>query len=284
MTDRRLRAHPATHGSGSSSARRSSSRSSSSASSGARCTGRRRRFPPRVRTSDGAVLMSPDDILTGQQVWQSTGGQQLGSIWGHGAYQAPGLDGRLAPPRGERAARRCGARASTAMASTALDAEPRRRRSTARLTRELRTNTFDPATRNGHDLADRAAAMRARRARTTTASSAARRRCRTLRRPTPCRTSWCQTPRAARRSPTFFFWTSWAAGTNRPGLAVTYTNNWPHEPLIGNAADQRQRALVASSAWCCCWPASARSCGGRRSARQHETERGGARGRPVRAP
>jgi nitric oxide reductase subunit B len=32
----------------------------------------------------------------------------------------------------------------------------------------------------------------------------------------------------------FFFWTAWACGTERPGLAVTYTNNWPHEPLIDN--------------------------------------------------
>ena len=40
-------------------------------------------------TSDGALLLTKDDILDGQQVWQSTGGQQLGSIWGHGAYQAP---------------------------------------------------------------------------------------------------------------------------------------------------------------------------------------------------
>ena len=32
----------------------------------------------------------------------------------------------------------------------------------------------------------------------------------------------------------FFFWTAWAAATERPGQKVTYTNNWPHEPLIGN--------------------------------------------------
>src|SRR5262249_5116148 len=32
----------------------------------------------------------------------------------------------------------------------------------------------------------------------------------------------------------FFWWTSWAAMTERPGSKVTYTNNWPSEPLIGN--------------------------------------------------
>ena len=46
-------------------------------------------IPSVVRTDAGTVLFTDDDILTGQQVWQTTGGQQLGSIWGHGAYQAP---------------------------------------------------------------------------------------------------------------------------------------------------------------------------------------------------
>src|SRR3546814_2309798 len=32
----------------------------------------------------------------------------------------------------------------------------------------------------------------------------------------------------------FFFWTAWAASTERPGTVATYTNNWPPEPLIGN--------------------------------------------------
>ncbi len=46
-------------------------------------------IPTKVVTQDGAVLMTRDSILDGQQVWQSTGGQQMGTIWGHGAYQAP---------------------------------------------------------------------------------------------------------------------------------------------------------------------------------------------------
>jgi nitric oxide reductase subunit B len=41
-------------------------------------------------------------------------------------------------------------------------------------------------------------------------------------------------PDAAGALTEFFFWTSWAATTERPGRAVTYTNNWPHEPLVGN--------------------------------------------------
>jgi len=48
-------------------------------------------------------------------------------------------------------------------------------------------------------------------------------------------------PSAERRAQMagFFFWTAWAAATERPaevggGTGATYTNNWPHEPLIDN--------------------------------------------------
>lgn len=32
----------------------------------------------------------------------------------------------------------------------------------------------------------------------------------------------------------FFFWTSWACVTERPGSDITYTNNWPPDDLVGN--------------------------------------------------
>ena len=46
-------------------------------------------IPRIVQTQSGDLLMTREDILNGQQAWQSMGGQQVGSIWGHGAYQAP---------------------------------------------------------------------------------------------------------------------------------------------------------------------------------------------------
>ena len=42
-----------------------------------------------INSSSQGVIYTKDDILDGQEVWQSIGGQQIGSIWGHGAYQAP---------------------------------------------------------------------------------------------------------------------------------------------------------------------------------------------------
>lgn len=39
-------------------------------------------IPERVQTIQGQVLFTKDDIVHGQQVWQSIGGQQIGSVWG----------------------------------------------------------------------------------------------------------------------------------------------------------------------------------------------------------
>ena len=46
-------------------------------------------IPGAVRTASGQILYTSADIQRGQNVWQSMGGMQQGSIWGHGSYVAP---------------------------------------------------------------------------------------------------------------------------------------------------------------------------------------------------
>src|SRR5690242_3059216 len=46
-------------------------------------------IPKRVVTTDGKVLFTGQDIKDGQNVWQSMGGEEVGTVWGHGAYVAP---------------------------------------------------------------------------------------------------------------------------------------------------------------------------------------------------
>ena len=46
-------------------------------------------MPDRVEATSGEVIYTRADIELGRQVWQSFGGMQLGSIWGHGSYVAP---------------------------------------------------------------------------------------------------------------------------------------------------------------------------------------------------
>jgi len=43
-------------------------------------------IPDFVESSSGELLCTRNDIETGQNVWQSIGGMEQGSIWGHGSY------------------------------------------------------------------------------------------------------------------------------------------------------------------------------------------------------
>src|SRR5688500_12808325 len=45
--------------------------------------------PDRVVTTEGVEVVPSGAILAGQTVWQSLGGMEVGSIWGHGSYVAP---------------------------------------------------------------------------------------------------------------------------------------------------------------------------------------------------
>ncbi len=45
----------------------------------------------------------------------------------------------------------------------------------------------------------------------------------------------------------FFFWTAWCSGTVRPGDTHTYTNNWPHDPSVGNAVSGKSLVWSAIS-------------------------------------
>ena len=45
--------------------------------------------PAVVRSEGGEVLFTGDDIKSGQKLYLSRGGQDMGTIWGHGSYLAP---------------------------------------------------------------------------------------------------------------------------------------------------------------------------------------------------
>src|SRR3954447_2102864 len=46
-------------------------------------------IPDEVRITAGDLVLTGGDIETRQNVWQSMGGMEQGSIWGHGSYVAP---------------------------------------------------------------------------------------------------------------------------------------------------------------------------------------------------
>jgi nitric oxide reductase subunit B len=177
--------------------------------------------PARVVTTDGRELIGPGDVHAGQNVWQAMGGMEVGSIWGHGSYVAPDW---TADWLHREATFILDAWAGGAGAFAALPAE-RQASLQSRLQQLMRTNTYE----NGTVTIDpvRADAFAANLAHYTDVF-------------TNGRDEYAIPPGALtgtenlRTLAAFFFWTSWAASTNRPGDTITYTSNWPHEALVGN--------------------------------------------------
>jgi nitric oxide reductase subunit B len=46
-------------------------------------------IPEKIVTDSGQQIFDAQEIKEGQSVWQSMGGQEVGTIWGHGSYVAP---------------------------------------------------------------------------------------------------------------------------------------------------------------------------------------------------
>ncbi|NYT65985.1 nitric-oxide reductase large subunit [Alcaligenaceae bacterium] len=189
-------------------------------------------IPKQVVTASDQVLMTETDILNGQTAWQSTGGMQLGSIWGHGAYQAP--DWTADWLHRELTAWLDLAAQATYQADNfqALTVEQQAALE-HQLKTEYRLNTFNPDTETVTVTERRATAIAA-------TADYYHRLYGTAPELQSTRDSFAMKedtlPDAQRRDDLtkFFFWTAWAASTDRPGSIATYTNNWPPEPLIDN--------------------------------------------------
>ncbi|HEX6570849.1 MAG TPA: nitric-oxide reductase large subunit, partial [Steroidobacteraceae bacterium] len=187
--------------------------------------------PAAVKTTTGQTLFTEADIQTGREVWQTVGGQQLGSIWGHGGYVAPDwsadwLHREATGLLGLWAAREHG------KSFDALTAEQQAGLQ-ARLQQEMRTNTYDPNTRELLVSEDRAQVM-AQVAEHYEALFGSDLELNTLRAQYAMKLNTVADPARREALTAFFFWTSWSTTTNRPDDDVTYTSNWPSEPLVGN--------------------------------------------------
>jgi nitric oxide reductase subunit B len=188
-------------------------------------------IPASVVTRSGTTLYTEDDILTGQQVWQSTGGQQVGSIWGHGAYQAPDWSADWLH-REALALLDVWSEAEHGVRADELDPEQRALLE-HRLRTELRANTFDAET-GAVTISDARAEAIARTSAHYTALFGGAPALDDLRSDYALHDDAVTDPERLAALNAFFFWTSWACVTERPGETYTYTSNWPHEPLVGN--------------------------------------------------
>lgn len=187
--------------------------------------------PQQVITSDGTVIFSREDIQKGQSVWQSAGGQELGTVWGHGSYLAPDWSADWLHRQADYLLNLWAQRSFNKNYEAMSMAEQAPLRT--RLQDELRTNTYttdneqivispDVAEAIQHvgmhykalfgddpsheELRDKYSMMR----------------------------NTVLSPENRDALCAFFFWASWACYTERPGEKITYTSNWPSERLVGN--------------------------------------------------
>jgi nitric oxide reductase subunit B len=189
-------------------------------------------IPDAVRTADGETLYSGEQIRDGQRAWRAAGGQQLGTVWGHGSYVAPDWSADWLH-REAVAYRDLRSRTLYGQRYDGLDAA--QRGSVDALVREdMRRNTYDAASGTLTVSQERAAAI-----------AEVERHYLELFGDAPAldalREKYAMTadalPRAEDRKALagFFFWSAWSAVTDRPGeTGLSYTSNWPHEPLVGN--------------------------------------------------
>jgi len=180
---------------------------------------------PDVYTTDGQLLLTGSSITDGQGVWQSIGGQEIGTVWGHGAYVAPDWSADWLHRESEILLDRWAQQAGAANFA-ALNPD-QQAVFQARLIREMRTNQYDAANNRVTIDGDRAAAFQQLAAYYAGVFADGRKEYAI---PEGALTDSAKQKQLA----AFFWWTSWAASTERPGSSVTYTNNWPHEPLVAN--------------------------------------------------
>ena len=182
-------------------------------------------IPTSVVDTDGRVLMTADEIVDGQKIWQSIGGQQVGSVWGHGAYVAPDWTADILH-RELTYVLDAYARQDGAQPFEALDLE-RQAALKQRLKTTVRTNTYDPATGTVTIDVLRAEAWELNSAHYAQVFSEGNERY-------AIQEGALTDPDQLQKMSNFFWWSAWAASTEAPGKDATYTQNWPHEPLIDN--------------------------------------------------
>jgi len=188
-------------------------------------------IPAQVVTTEGVVLFTGQDIKDGQNIWQSIGGQEVGTVWGHGSYVAPDWSAdwlhREAVFILEQYAMD---NDSTTFEKLSLEKQAMYK---ARLQKELRTNTYDEASNSfiiSPLRAEAIAAVSMHYAGLFMNDPSLDK----LRDNYAIPANSIKTDDRMAKMNAFFFWTAWACVTNRPGSDISYTNNWPADELVDN--------------------------------------------------
>jgi nitric oxide reductase subunit B len=193
-------------------------------------------YPGKVVSESGDLLTGKTQIMAGQKVWQKYGLMDLGSVWGHGTYRGPDFTAQALYNMGQYMREKM-AQDRYGESYQSLDIE-RKGSVDAVVIDQIKTNKYDPAKDTLTLSPLQATALLENRKFYNhlfeKGESGG-----------PIRADTIKDPEERKNLADFFFWTAWCASTIRPGDSHTYTNNWPHDPSVGNTVSGK--ALVWSA-------------------------------------
>lgn len=188
-------------------------------------------IPEKVVSESGEQIFTAQEIMDGQSVWQSIGGQEVGTVWGHGAYVAPDWSADWL----HREAVFILNALAMEKDSTPYDKLSPERQAylKALLQKDLRTNRYDDASKTLviSDLRAKAIRSNSEYYRNVFTNGKEQEKER-LAYAIPENT--IKNNESMQKMNAFFFWAAWACVTERPGKDITYTSNWPGDELVGN--------------------------------------------------
>ena len=188
-------------------------------------------IPDKVMTVGGKTLFTGQDIKDGQNVWQSVGGQELGTVWGHGAYQAPDWSADWLHKE---------AIFMLDKFAMEIDGVPFSKESHQKQA-ALKIKLQEDIRKNGYQDGTKTLVVSEARAEAIASNTlfygglfSNNTDLQKLRDAYAIPVNSLKDPERIRQLNAFFFWIAWACVTERPGQEISYTNNWPAEELVGN--------------------------------------------------
>jgi nitric oxide reductase subunit B len=159
------------------------------------------------------------------------GGQEIGTVWGHGAYQAPDWSADWLHKEAMFMLNKY-ALASDSLTYDKVNSE-RQASLKIHLQKDLRVNSYQPETKTlivsklrAEAIADNSKFYGGLFTNDPALAN--------LREAYAIPQNSIKDPERVRQLNAFFFWISWACVTQRPGEAISYTNNWPADEVVGN--------------------------------------------------
>lgn len=190
-------------------------------------------IPLKIVSTDNKTIFTAQEIKDGQNIWQSMGGQETGSIWGHGAYVAPDWTADWLHREAIFILNRLSQHEFQKNFADLSDEQQAMMK--IRLQNDVRKNTFNEENKTITISQNRIDAI----AYLSTYYEGLFMndpKFDQLRNDYAIPKMSIKDKERMHKMNAFFFWATWATVTNRPDANISYTHNWPSDQLVGNVA------------------------------------------------